>query len=295
LRLSGKEQDPFFCLYEERSYLNIVCIVNRVSVVSPEVLYLPEDFYSLDLLVVPLWGLYANMIAQLISQVSSHFIIHYHRRIVSEARVQRGHQNHLGGLPSASIQGQQKGVVSRVSVEVSPGSHDSIDDTTPQKVRLHRHQFGRPHRGETEKLIVRPWVDKLLLVGTFCLILSVIIGCSVPSFSLDIRGIIGVAVESGQNFEDATTYHSVFTVIQLLLEEARFLDTIGDYIGLGTLSMVFVFTVLLIPIIQCLALLRLWFSPATREEMKRMSVFVEILQAWQYAEVYLIAIFVASW
>jgi hypothetical protein len=269
--------------------------VNRVSVVSPEVLYLPEDFYSLDLLVVPLWGLYANMIAQLMSQVSSHFIIHYHRRIVSEARVQRGPQNHLGGSPIASIQGQQKGVTSRVSVEVSPGSHESIDDTTLQKVRLHRHQFGRPHRGETEKLIVRPWVDKLLLVGTFCLILSVIIGCSVPSFSLEILGIIGVAVESGQNFEDATTQHSVFTVIKLLFEEAQFLGTVGDYIGLGTLAMVFVFTVLLVPIIQCLALLRLWFSPATREEMQRMSVIVEILQAWQYAEVYLIAIFVASW
>jgi hypothetical protein len=42
-------------------------------------------------------------------------------------------------------------------------------------------------------------------------------------------------------------------------------------------------------------LLRLWFSPSTRKERVRMSIFIEILQAWQYAEVYLIAIFVASW
>jgi hypothetical protein len=123
----------------------------------------------------------------------------------------------------------------------------------------------------------------------------VVIGCAVPSFSLEILGIVGVAVESGQGFEDATTHHSVFTVIKLLIEEARFLDTAGDYIGLGTLSILLVSTVLLIPIVQSLALLRQWFSPSTRKQRARMSIFIEILQAWQYAEVYLLAVFVASW
>jgi hypothetical protein len=274
---------------------------NRVSVVSPEVLFLPEDFYSLDLLVVPLWGLYANMIAQLISQISSHYIIYYHRRIVQEARKRRRqNKQSLPMSPHASIQDisiqrAQKGDVSRVSVDVSPGGSESVDSSMPQKMSLHRHQFGRPHRGETEKLIVRPWVNKGLLASAFCMVLFIIIGCSIPSFSLEILGIIGVAVESGQNFQDATTHHSVFTVVQLLFEEADFLGTAGDYFGLGTLSLLFVFTVLLVPIVQSIALLRQWLLPSTREESVRMSVIVEILQAWQYAEVYLIAIFVASW
>ena len=47
--------------------------------------FLPPDFYSIDLLVVPKWGLYANLMAQIISQLSSHFIIFYHRRIVQAA------------------------------------------------------------------------------------------------------------------------------------------------------------------------------------------------------------------
>jgi hypothetical protein len=34
----------------------------RVSIVSPDVGFLREDFYSVNLLVVPLWGLYANMV-----------------------------------------------------------------------------------------------------------------------------------------------------------------------------------------------------------------------------------------
>ena len=34
----------------------------RVSIVSPDVGFLREDFYSVNLLVVPLWGLYASMV-----------------------------------------------------------------------------------------------------------------------------------------------------------------------------------------------------------------------------------------
>lgn len=47
-------------------------------------------------------------------------------------------------------------------------------------------------------------------------------------------------MESEQDFEEAVTYYSVFTLVQVLMKEARFLDTAGDYIGLGTLSALFV-------------------------------------------------------
>ena len=135
------------------------------------------------------------------------------------------------------MEGHQKGANSRVSVEVSHGGFETTNETGNQLVSLHRHQFSRPHRGETEKLIVRPWVNKLLLLGSICLIVVVIAGCSIPSFSLEVLGVIGLAVETGQNFEDAATEHSVFTVIQLFFEEADFLGTTGDYFGLGTLSL----------------------------------------------------------
>lgn len=265
-----------------------------MSVISPRLLFLPEEFYSIELLVVPLWGLYANMIAQLISQVSSHFIIYYHRRIVSHAKSQRGIHHSVARCPNTALDGHQKGANFKESVEVTPGD-EPVNERGIQQVALHQHQFSRPHRGETEKLVVRPWVNKLLVLGTLCLITVVIAGCLIPSFSLEVLGIIGVAVETGQNFKDATTQHSMFTVIQLLFEEARFLGTAGDYTGLGTLSVLFVFTVLFVPIMQSLVLLRHWFRPSTLEEMQKLSTIIEILQSWQYAEVYLIAIFVASW
>jgi hypothetical protein len=264
----------------------------RVSIVSPDVIFLPEDFYSINMLVVPLWGLYANMIAQLISQVSSHFVIHYHRRIVNKANEAFKQRHHPGDEPRVySVEGAKR--VSRVSFDSSLGSEES--GAARRERALRKHQFSRPHRGETETLVVRTGVNHLLWLGALSLLVLVVIGCAVPSFSLEILGIVGVAVESGQGFEDATTHHSVFTVIKLLIEEARFLDTAGDYIGLGTLSILLVSTVLLIPIVQSLALLRQWFSPSTRKQRARMSIFIEILQAWQYAEVYLLAVFVASW
>jgi uncharacterized paraquat-inducible protein A len=79
------------------------------------------------------------------------------------------------------------------------------------------------------------------------------------------------------------------------MDEARFLGTAGDYLGLGTLSALLLLTVIVVPILQSLTLLRQWLSPLTLVQRNRMSIIAEVLQAWQYAEVYLIAIFVASW
>jgi uncharacterized membrane protein len=237
--------------------------------------------------------LYASslQIAQLISQVSSHFIIHYQRRVLGAAQDswKRRHQN--VDKSESCDGGEQKSVATSQDISFLKNE----DANNDEKECLHDHQFSRPHRVEDERLVARTWINKSLWIASFCLVSLVIIGCTLPSFSLEILGIIGVAVESGQGFEDAVTQHSVFTVIKLLFEEARFLGTVGDYIGLGTLSMLLVFSVLLVPMVQCFALLRQWLSPSTRKERARMSIFIEILQAWQYAEVYLIAIFVASW
>ena len=126
------------------------------------------------------------------------------------------------------------------------------------------------------------------------LLAAVVLGCSIAAFSLEFLGLIGLVVESGQRFEEATTHHSVFTVIGLLFEDASFLGNAEDYIGLGTLSMLLLFTVLIVPITQCAALLFQWFTPSTDKQLARISVVGETLQVWQYAEVYLNSIFVAS-
>ncbi len=252
-------------------FVLIICLAAfRVSVNSPSNLaFLPEGFYSLDLLVVPLWGLYANLIAQLVSQISSHFIIHYHRKIANRAR-----DSYLMNCSDHSLK---------------------ANEDANKKVLLRTHKFGRPHRGEEEKLVVRSWVGKALIALVLACSAFIIVGCALPSFAIEVFGMLGVAVEVGQEMQDAEQYHSVFTVIKLLFDEAKFLDAAKDFIGLGSFSIIFLCTVLLVPIAQSVVLLWHWFVPMTMKQRTKMSVLVEILQAWQYAEVYIIAIFVASW
>mgnify|MGYP002783592630 CR=1 FL=1 len=249
----------------------------RVSINSPDVAFLPDDFYSINLLVVPLWGLYANMIAQLLSQVSSHFILHYHRHIL--------HMWHTRNLNKNTPHSLESGSSEKL---VKAPSEDQSDV-------LYEHRFGRPHRGEDEKLVIRSWVNKFLIAASVSLTLFVLLGCILPTFSLSVLGIIGIAVESGQGFEDASTQHNIFTIVKLLIEEARFLGTLGDWVGLITLSLLFLFSVLIVPLVQCAVLLRQWFGASTQRQRSRLAIVIETLSAWQYTEVYLIAIFVASW
>lgn len=268
----------------------------RVAISSPDVSFLPEGLYSLDMMVVPLWGLYANMIAQLISQVSSHFIIYYHRKIVAAAKKAK---HNTAVFPSVAARvidtADPKGDASSHQVEVSVDGEQTIMDQTQQQDALCRHEFSRPHRGETEKLVARKGVNALYCCGIVTTAILVVIGCSIPSFSLEFLGIVGVAVEFGQDFEDANTQHSIFSVLRLLMDEARFLDTASDTLGLFSLCILLLTTVLFVPIVQSIALARQWFFPATHQKRVRMEVLIETLHAWQYAEVYLLAVFVASW
>jgi hypothetical protein len=265
----------------------------RVSIQSPDASYLPDSFYSVEMMVIPQWGLYANMIAQLISQLSSHIVIHYHRQIVIKA-YERFHRD-VDAIVSSSESDSSRMRVSLDDIAGHGSLRRSESEKTELPTSLSRHQFGRPHRGETEKLIVRSFIDKFLILAAIVFTVLAIVGCVLPSFSLELFGLVGIAVEYGQDFEDATTDHSVFSVLKLLFEQASYLGTTKDYIGLGALSVVFVSTVLLVPIILSIALLRQWFMSSTIDQKRKMSYRIEILQAWQYLEVYLVAVCVSSW
>ena len=253
-------------------FVIVVCIAAfRVSVRSPEVDFLPENFYSVDLRVVPMWGLYSNMTAQLVSQVSSHLIIYYHRYLVKRAT------EHL----SYDSGDEQK---------AKPNT-----ERNKSKIRLKTHIFVNPYYESTEILVAKNWVGASLLLASIFMVALVVFGCFVPSFSVELLGIIGVAVESGQEFEEAITHYSVWSIVDMLFDEARFLDTIGDYIGVGVLGSLFLATIMVVPILQAVFLIYQWFVSLTERGRRRLSVVNEILQAWQYIEVYLIALFVASW
>ena len=258
-------------------FVIVVCLAAfRVSITSPEVAFLPEGFYSADLLVVPMWGLYSNMIAQLVSQISSHYIIHYHRRVVTNAQLHTGQQNHHDDDGDGGDDENKKNTV------------DDESSNNNKYIILRTHAFSRPHRDSKEKLFIRNWVSYAMILVAISLSVLAIVGCVLPSFSVEILGMIGIAVESGQQeFEAgaaaaATTNHSVFSIVGMLFEEAKFLDTAGDYIGISILSCLFLSTVMIIPILQSIALVYQWFVPLTTKQRTRISILNEILQAWQF-------------
>jgi small-conductance mechanosensitive channel len=290
-------------------FVIVICIAAfRVSISSPENLgFLPDDFYAIDLLVVPMWGLYSNMIAQIISQVSSHYIIYYHRQIVNKATAEaedaavsedkekdngRDDDNYKleRSNPNSLFFDESKAVL---EVKDDDGS---ISRNNNKYFVLRTHAFRRPHRDNVnETLVVRNWVNYAMLFLGVILAVIVITGCILPTFSIEILGIIGIAVESGQQFEQAITNHSVISIVQMLFDEAKFLNHIGDYIGITVLNCLFLCTVLIIPILQSICLIFQWFLPLTTTQRTRMCVLNEILQDWQYIEVYIMALFVASW
>lgn len=274
----------------------------RVSVQSPKVEFLPDGFYSIDLLVIPKWGLYANMIAQLISQISSHFIIHYHRRAVEVAEEAVQSEQERLKIPLTGFEDNEiaSGESNDPSSFVKPPPVHTIsinDEGLSQEgsYRLCDHAFARPHRGETERLVQKAWVSKGLIGTVACLSVLVIVGCSVPAYSLDILGIVGLLVESGQRFTQATSEYSVFDTVGVLFAQASFTGVGTDYLGLGTLAFLLVGTVLIVPVVQTAALVALWFQPFSKRGRWRLLVTVEALAAWQYAEVFLISVIVASW
>jgi hypothetical protein len=232
------------------------------------------------------------MIAQLISQLSSHAIVHYHRRIAESATRRYDELYRLRSAATVTVEGSIDDLSTLPSEAPAGGASPQRDQ---QVDILSEHAFARPHRGESDKLVVRRGASSLLVLGAASASVLVVMGCVLPSFSLEIMGMIGVVVESGQQFDEARTEHSVFTIIQLLIEQANFTSRMADFAGLGSLVGLLIFSVLIVPIVQSFVLLYLWFRPLGAKRRRRLAIAVEVLQAWQYAEVYLLSVIVASW
>ena len=243
----------------------------------------------------PKWGLYANLMAQIISQISSHFIIHYHRRIVEVALKSQGQDIPDIVHADTAIMDDEGNETENVNVAREKFVPMAFDGSELSKNQLSTFAFKRPHRGEADKLVIRRVVNPMLVALAICCILLVVLGCVLPSYSVSAYGIVGILVESGQKFSAAESSYSAITTISLLFEQAKLTGTAGDFVGLGSLSIILLLSVLVAPIAQSIVLLIQWFIPMSRKRRYRLMILLEILQAWQYAEVYLLAIIVGSW
>ena len=233
----------------------------RVSISSPDnVSFLPPELYTLNLLVIPCWGLYSNMIAQILSQFTSHLIIHCHRKILQ------------------STEGRIFGA----------------EEDNDEARRLCSHKFKMNAMDGGATVALRNGVNRGLVVLAVVFVAYLLAGVIVPSFSLSQFGLVGLVVEASPG---QTSYvdHNVFSIIALLMRQAKFTGMVSDYVGLSALSVIFIVTVIIVPLLQLGFLLRRWFGNLDKKARLRNFVVVEALQSWQYMEVYMFSIVIACW
>jgi len=257
----------------------------RIGGTSPDYAFLPEEFWNIQLIVVPMWGLYANMIAQLMSQISSHFIVMYHRRILRHGKEVYKERHHPTAKQQLAI--EQQDVTELLSPDVPEEQ---------KKDQLCKHAFIRPHKTEDAKLVPRRIINGFLPMCTIGLGVLLVFACYWPSLNLEAYGVMGLGIEFGNKFTvEAVRSESIFSKVKILVEQAKYLDEVKQYIGNGFLAILFLGTLLVVPLMSLGTLMFLWLVPTTRKQKNKVAIMLEILQAWQYVEVYMMGIIIESW
>jgi len=169
----------------------------------------------------------------------------------------------------------------------------SDSGSTPEKLRSH--WFKLDYEASTQRATVRRSVHWILSAAIITFVILVICGCAIPSFSIELLGLVGLAVESGNQFEQAKAAYSVFDLASMIMDQGRYLNTAKDIVGLGSLASLFVITVFIVPLFQAASLVAQWFAPMTKKRRLQNTVANEILSAWQYMEVYVLSIIIAAW
>lgn len=259
--------------------LVIAMVAFQISIESPSVGFLPDNFYSVDLVLVALYGLYFNMSAQILSQWTSHWIVYYHGNVVVDALRRRE-------LEQRASQCQQEEPSRDLEGGDSNGGANSWSDNNSHRDNLEASRlcdrvFTVGDHNPNKRLKTKPWAKYALIGVASAIVLFIIIGCSIPVFHFEVLGLVGVVVESGQQFDRAIAYYSVFSICKSLIEQATFLRMPAQYIGLGLLAIIVVVTTLVMPLILVMFYLRLWFASMNKKHMERTLFVIEIIKSWQ--------------
>ena len=207
------------------------------------------------------------MIAQILSQISSHIIIYYQRKVVS------------CGLQNCQI-------------------HDSCSQNVNEPLTiaaLSRCEFRR--NGFSNNFFAKVKFSTNVLIGLLgCIAIALLImGCSLTSFRLEVLGITRKLIEIGNDHQPAVSNYSVFSIFGVIMNQASYLNSISAFLGLGSLALLLIMTSLIVPCFHCVLLMFLWFYPMQKRMKTQLTRIIEMLKAWQYVEVYIIATFLGMW
>ena len=291
----------------------------HIVIHSPEVTFLPPTFYKVEVQVIPCIGLYANLLAQILSQIVSHVAIYYHRNAVAAAEQATG--NKLLDMKSVKkiLQQQELGIMRRNPLarkEIATTKSKPKKTTTrkrasttwihsadtvegPRSVLVSRKAPLRSHYFEMHsdtgeagqigrlRIQVSPCgqicVVILILITEICFL----IGTVSSSYKFDTRGVAGAAINMGQS-DSAKKEYSILTTVENIAGQSD--DDVSSMLGINSIAGIFLLCAVIIPSAQLIGLLVIWVVPFSLKNQKRCFLINEALGAWQYLEVYIIAI-----
>jgi len=164
---------------------------------------------------------------------------------------------------------------------------------------LCRYNFSRSHRNnnnENELLVLKKSiVDPLIVFVVGSIFLINILYWIVPFVDLDTHGLLGVLIASGRTSGVSTDAYTLTDFFRILYEQSQFFDTFISDVGLIFFNVLFISTVVLVPLVVACLMCRLWFSPLTVKQRKRTHSIFEIFFAWEYSRVFLFSMFILVW
>ena len=269
-------------------------------------IFLPNGFLDFEIVLKTSWGLYANLIAQVISQLYSHAAIYYHRKVV-ESGIKHIHETKPIQLlksdstkSSSFITLQNTFKITRnydkekSETTLSEHSDETIIDNIDLDA-LCNHAYGKLSGADHNHLArVSPFVNRIIFFFGISTAIVLFTAASISSFKFEISGVFGFIIASLAENGTSITEYSLLDIFLLMRHHMSVINTSRGIAGLVTLSILLLFTTLIAGLTFVFLLLFIWFVPMKTKQRDRFLLYVEIIEAWHYTDVFTLSVFMIS-
>jgi len=254
-----------------------------------------EIFYNIDLMLIPVYGVYSNLAAQTCSQIISHLLMFYHRktlRSISNQTYQKQSPSHecSYNYTKESSRGNSSTEIEEESIERQP-----LFVTCNIRKALCSQSFTLLWQNKEDSLQMRNSTNTLVRLICLSSIVCIFLGSYFASFKIGLLGVLGIILENNQHLSNGVPSYSLFSVSWLMVSESTYLESLSTTLGLLLLASFFIVTTVIGPCLLAVSLYFLWFVPMSYISRTRLIETIHIFRNWQFLDVYLVSIILSTW
>ena len=246
-----------------------------VRIKHPDLQVLPEQLYHVDLIVTPAYGLYSFCLAVSMSLFLSHVQVVYHRNAVTSENA-----------PTA-------GASSWFDIGAEDTTRVSVANAF---VNAAEGKGGRDEEGEDwEKRSAKCTfcAQRLSLVVPFLLVSSLALlcyGAYIPSWTFTTHGLVGIAVEFGEDGASVRTQSLFSAISQMFLQASLTAPFWGSGFGVCVIACIYLAFCFVVPALALLGMMVLWVVPMKLRRAKLSLFLVQILISFSALEVWILGV-----